>query len=76
MRRFANERWTAADIRNELYGLHNEVRMSLNEHLSAVMRGEWHGQHVEHECNRCKWEKAQLGTLGRVIRHFGGRIRR
>jgi hypothetical protein len=65
--------FTAADIRYELYGVHNELQVRLNEHLSSSVKDG--GKH-ETPCWACNMWKDRQHGVAEAIRHFGGRVRR
>lgn len=79
MARLRKQTFTAAEVRAEIYQLHNETRKHWNEHLSDVAHGRWpvsKDLHLQSECPRCRMESRTLFVLGSVIRRFGGRVRR
>jgi hypothetical protein len=65
--------FNAADVRNELYGVWNQIQEGWNEHLFS-----WSKSPEGHRkpCDVCERYKARHRGVEDAIRHFGGRPRR
>jgi hypothetical protein len=65
--------YNAVAVRNELYGVWNEIQEMKNTHLVAWSRSpEGHA----HPCRVCFEYECKKAGVNWAIRHFGGRPRR
>jgi hypothetical protein len=64
------------DIRNELYGLRNQIVEWLNDHLSDRAKEEGSGAHDTRSCCTCNMWKERIAGVDMSIRRFGGSPRR
>jgi hypothetical protein len=59
-----------ADVRFELYEIHNELVREQNDHLSAF------GSNHPQQCYVCHLYEGRFQSINRAIRHYGGKPRR
>jgi hypothetical protein len=65
--------YSKADIRAELRALSQELRDDQDIHMSAFVKS---GSQHPDPCGACNMYRNMRQGINRVIRHFGGKVRR